>query len=159
LLEKSDIIILILDASRPISDEDTRLLELTEKKNRIIVLNKVDLPGRAVITKELKHIIETSAKTGYGIDKLKEEIKKRVKDLINIDSGDRLFFTTRQILALKKLQSVITECINFILTQSPAIDIVSTLLHSGIKICQEITGDITNDEIINGIFKNFCIGK
>lgn len=76
-IEEADLIILILDTSRDIDEEDKRIIEAIEDKNYIVLLNKVDLEKKISenIVNSLRNKIEISAKTGEGIEKLKEEIK------------------------------------------------------------------------------------
>lgn len=78
-IEEADLIILMLDASRYIDEEDSRIINKIKNRKYIVLLNKMDLKDIKIqeeILKNLSNIINISAKTGEGIDILKDEVKK-----------------------------------------------------------------------------------
>ena len=98
LIDEAELVLLILDASCPLSEEDKYLLEKTKDKKRIIIMNKIDLN---LNNSYMDDVIKISAKNNEGI----EEIKDAIKELFNVGtfmSKNLTFFTNvRQISLLK----------------------------------------------------------
>ena len=98
LIDEAELVLLILDASCPLSEEDKYLLEKTKDKKRIIIMNKIDLK---LNNSYMDDVIKISAKNNEGI----EDIKDAIKELFNVGtfmSKNLTFFTNvRQISLLK----------------------------------------------------------
>lgn len=149
-VEESDLILFVYDSSKGIDDEDKKVLELLKDKNYILVANKSD------ITKTSDGAISVSAKTGDGVDELKELLKKKVCD-IEPESLD--FVTnTRQQECLKKARKSIDQAL--LASQLRELqDLISIDVKSALLALDELTGELITDDILNNIFDNFCIGK
>lgn len=160
-INKSDLVILMLDLSREIDNDDREIIEYVKDKKYIILLNKSDLNGKINIDdiKELNphYIIETSAKTGYGLDKLKECIKELFFKG-EVKSKDILITNTRHKEALIKAKQ---SCIQGLeaLRNTAAIDLASIDIRNAWANLGEITGDTLQEDIIDKIFSEFCLGK
>ncbi|MGL4874344.1 MAG: tRNA uridine-5-carboxymethylaminomethyl(34) synthesis GTPase MnmE, partial [Clostridium sp.] len=78
-LEEADLVVLMIDTSRPIDEEDKEIIESVKDKNTIVLLNKVDLEEKIDrdVLKDFENFIQISAKTGFGI----EDLKKKIKDM------------------------------------------------------------------------------
>jgi len=76
-IDEADLVVLMLDSSRPLEDEDREIIENVKDKKYVVLMNKNDLEKKISDEdiKELKNIIYISAKTGFGIDELKEKVK------------------------------------------------------------------------------------
>lgn len=108
ILEQADLILLVLDGSRPADEFDRQMIKTLHSKNVIRVLNKSDLPSRldcSGLPKALSNIVRVSAAEGTGIEGLKEEIR-RTLGTSNFDSHQPVCFTDRQEDLLKKLCKV-----------------------------------------------------
>lgn len=160
-IEEADFIILMLDASRNLDNKDLDIIRHIKSKKYIILLNKTDLPRKinSVDFKELssKYIIDVSAKTGFGIDKLKMIIKELFfKGEIKMQ--DLIITNTRHKAALIKAKSNCEDAINA-LKNTAAIDLASIDIRNAWYNLGEITGDTLEEDLIEKIFKNFCLGK
>ena len=157
VIENSNLIILILNSNEQLTEEDKYLLELITNKNSIIVLNKIDLPTNI---EEINHenIVKISAEYNIGID----DLKNKIKYLFNIDkieTTDMNYITSaRSIGLLKKAQDILKEVIN-----KTRQGIEPYLLEIDIKeawnILGEIIGATYKEEMLDEMFKRFCLGK
>lgn len=160
-IEGADVVLVLLDVSRPLDSEDLSVLELTKEKKRIIVLNKSDL--KQVIKKcdydkyiENDIVVNTSVIDGSGLEQLKEEI-------INIcarrgTENSVMLSNIRHITAVSRAQEALKNAKNTLLSGMPmdlcAIDVSFALEELG-----QITGISVSEDIVDRIFKEFCVGK
>jgi len=123
ILEQADIVLLVLDASRPIEELDDQITNRLNDKKVITVLNKSDLPARFDTSRlpgTLSNSVQISAKEGTGIESLSEKIR-RTSGVAEFDAQQSVCFTSRQENLLKQLKntkskqqatSIITELLN-----------------------------------------------
>lgn len=162
-IEEADLVIVMMDGSRPLSDEDTEVIASTKNKKRIILVNKCDLEATNCIDEAKKIVgddvvIEVSAKTGVGIDVLCEEIKK-VYNLGKLSASDGAIITNmRHKTALIKADEALGRVVEAIDMNMPS-DIASIDINLAIDALGEITGETVSDDIVTAIFHNFCVGK
>ena len=158
-IEEADLVILMLDTSRALDDEDRVIIDAINDKKYIALLNKVDLEcklSEEVIT-SLNRTIEISAKTGFGIENLKEEIKNLFFNG-EIDSEIIIISNTRHKQALdRSLEdcNLALEKINL----NEYLDLISIYITSAMRALGEITGDELEEDLLNKIFSEFCCGK
>ena len=158
ILEQADITILVLNNNEKLTKDDKKLLEKIEKQKAIIFINKVDLDSKIEDLETSKKILYGSTKTNRGLDDLKEEILKSFS-LEDMSYKDLSFlFNTRQISlakqALKSINHVMEENKNDIPVDMLAIDIKDAWENLG-----KIIGEAYEEELVDNIFKRFCLGK
>ena len=162
LAENADLIIAIFDITENINEEDNEILNIIKNKNSIIVLNKIDIQENnnimeSKLQKLSKPIIKISAKNNEGVDILYDEIEKMF-NLDKITNNNEILITNeRHKNQISKAIKSIDEAIN-IINVMPT-DIVSICIKSALEDLGEITGKNVSENIINEIFKNFCLGK
>jgi tRNA modification GTPase len=158
-IEEADLIILMLDTSRDIDDDDKVIIEKIKNRKYIVLLNKVDLDTKISqdIINDLEHKIYISLKTGSGIDKLKSEIK----DLFfngKISSESLIISNTRHKQALyRALENCDVALIK--IKSNEYLDLISIYITAAMKALGEITGDELEEDVLNKIFSEFCVGK
>ena len=158
LIDKVDLVILVLNNNEKLSDDDKKLLELTNNKTRIIVLNKIDLDKKINLPKGLKNVIETSMLEDKGIELLKNEIEKLYK-LEKIKTKDQTYLSnTRQLSLAKRALEELSDAEKALKNKVP-IDMIEIDLKKSLETLGEIIGLNYQDEIIDNLFKNFCVGK
>ena len=158
LIDKVDLVILVLNNNEKLSDDDKKLLELTNNKTRIIVLNKIDLDKKINLPKGLKNVIETSMLEDKGIELLKNEIEKLYK-LEKIKTKDQTYLSnTRQLSLAKRALEELNDAEKALKNKVP-IDMIEIDLKKSLETLGEIIGLNYQDEIIDNLFKNFCVGK
>jgi len=155
LLREADGAILILDGARPLEPADHTLINLLNARNKVVVINKIDLPLE-LDPEEVKSLtgeapLLISAKKRQGLDSLKDALKKK---FILKQPALSLYINSRQRIALKKAEEHLLRAL-----ESEAPEIVAQELREAILALEEILGKITPREVLNNIFSRFCIGK
>ena len=153
-INQADIVLLLLDGSRELSKEDKENIKLVQDKKVIVVINKTDLPNK-LETINLP-TLSVSAKTGVGIEELKQKILDSVLDK-DFVKNDIVLTNKRHLVAVKQALEIIDNAIQNIYNVSldcTALDVKSVWFKLG-----EITGETTDEDIIDAIFSKFCLGK
>lgn len=162
-LDDAEFVLLVINQSEPLTDEDLDLIEISKHKQRVVILNKTDLDEQidreklqAVIGDDL--IIETSAVNNQGIDKLEQAIA----DIFfegHIESPDATYISnTRQIAHLNAVDQSLDDVIAGLEAGMP-VDLVQIDVTNAWQELGEITGDTYKDELLDELFSNFCLGK
>lgn len=161
LAEKADLILLLLDASLPLSDEDRQVLSLLKKQPVFIIVNKTDLPQVLNIDDLEKYntktpVMRISVQDGTGIDDLVSAIREMVY------SGGAVTRTVvsnvRHIHLLRQAVGRLIEARSAIAASLPP-DCIVVDLRAAWEILGEINGQTAGEELLEQIFSRFCIGK
>jgi len=170
---KSSIVLLLVDATEKVADIAQAVKKVKEKigatdKKLIVIVNKMDRLNDSTIEQEINQSlynlldkqdvrIKISAKTGENVEKLIDELLS-VVNLAALNQNEVIVTNARHYEALEKASVALQRAIDGLNTGITgdflAMDIRETLHYLG-----EITGEITTDEVLGNIFKNFCIGK
>lgn len=160
-VKDADLIILMLDASRELDIEDLEIIDFIKDSKYMVLLNKSDLPNK-INKADLKvlnseYIIDVSAATGEGINVLKDTIKVLFFKG-EITSSNAMITNIRHKQALLKAKE---SCIYALeaLKNTQAIDLASIDIRNAWSSLGEITGETIEEDIIDKIFSEFCIGK
>ncbi|WP_291579752.1 tRNA uridine-5-carboxymethylaminomethyl(34) synthesis GTPase MnmE [Clostridium sp. UBA6640] len=160
-INEADLIILILDNSRAIEEEDKEIIEHIKDKKYIVLLNKIDLDGKInkddLISLNSDYIFNVSIKTGENIEKIKECIKELFFKG-EIATNDIIITNTRHKEALFRAKENIESAIDA-LKNTFAIDLASIDIRNAWTILGQITGNTLEENIIDKIFSEFCLGK
>lgn len=160
-INEADLIILILDNSRAIEEEDKEIIEHIKDKKYIVLLNKIDLDGKInkddLISLNSDYIFNVSIKTGENIEKIKECIKELFFKG-EIATNDIIITNTRHKEALFRAKENIESSIDA-LKNTFAIDLASIDIRNAWTILGKITGNTLEENIIDKIFSEFCLGK
>jgi len=155
----ADLVIVMLDRSRPLSDEDRDVLSSTANQRRVIALNKSDLPpadaGAHLSGADAR--VEISATTGAGIDRLIEEIAATLNASEPLRDQPQIT-NTRHIVLLERGRAAIDRAIRALEAEVPE-EFPLLDLQEAAHALQEITGKRTSDDLLHHIFARFCIGK
>ncbi len=160
-IEEADLIIFMLDSSATLDKKDLEIIDYIKNKKYIVLLNKTDLPRKihegSLKTINPEFIIEISAKNGFGIDKLKTKIKNLFfKGEIKLN--DYVITNTRHKAALIKARKSLVDALEA-LKNTSAIDLASIDVRNAWYALGEVTGDTLEEDLIDKIFKKFCLGK
>ena len=161
-LKVAEVVLLVVDTSKALDDEDRYIASLVREKKHILVLNKIDLAPEVQakdITAQLQiepvEIVKTSAKLHTGIGELQDAIIGATA--VSLKEAEFLV-NERHYDVLIKARDALERCIETVRTgltnEFIAIDLKEALNRLG-----EITGETTTDDILNMIFSRFCIGK
>ena len=152
LIHKADLVLLVLDGSQPLTQEDKDLLELSEDTNRIIVINKKDQG----VLNDIQGI-SISAKD-HDIDPLIQKIKSMFELGEITSSQDDILANARQIQLLEKANQSLKSAIEAMKQQIPT-DLIVTDLYESWESLKEILGERAKEDLLDELFKRFCIGK
>lgn len=159
LIDKANLIIVVLNSSEELTDNDKFILDKVKDKNPIIVLNKNDLPSKIDKSKlDFKHIVSTNTNTLDGIEPLKEEIKSMFK-LSEIKEDDYTYLANERQLSLAKQALKSLSQAKVSLESDEPVDIIEIDLKEVFDILGSITGESYSDELLDELFANFCVGK
>lgn len=159
LAEQADLILLMFDGSRELSDEDKELIELVKGKKVITLVNKLDLENR-LDTSQLNGLepIGISVKNDDGINKIFEKIKAMfMTGNININS-DTVISGERNKASLINAKTYLENVLETVENRMPE-DFISMDLTEAYQALGEITGETLEEDIIDKIFSEFCLGK
>ena len=154
-LAEAELVLLVLDESNDLSNEDIELLNITKNKNRLIIGNKIDLNRRNELSEKT---IEISSLTGQGIDELKREIYNMfIKEDI-AKTSDLIISSSRHISILKKALESLKNA-NMSAINNEFVDMIEIDLKDAYRSLGEIIGESSPDELLDELFNKFCLGK
>ncbi len=148
-LRKAQLVIVVLDAGREPDEEDEKLLQMTENKNRIIVYNKNDLHP-------LEGVLSISALQG-DIEALTDAIRKKYRDELSAAETDTLN-NERQIGLAMTAERAMQDAVSA-LENGMELDLVTIDLQKSWTALKEITGEAGREDLLDEIFSRFCLGK
>ena len=156
----ADIVLLTLDNSELLTEDDRRLLAEVPAERRIIALNKTDIAASLGETADesLTDAISISALTGNGLDELRQRIFTHLSGDAAIERDDILVTDARQQQAIRAALAELTEARDLIVIGELE-EIILLKLHGGLAALGQITGETLMDDILGQIFSTFCIGK
>ena len=161
-IENADLVLLVLDASRELENEDREVIEEIQNHNKktIVLLNKIDLERKIELEEfNLENILEISAKDNIGIEDMEERIYSYIVEENVEDSSEKLIITNiRHKTALEKTKDAIRNIFETIDAGMP-MDLISVDLKEALDSLSEITGEISSEDILDHVFGNFCVGK
>lgn len=161
-IEKADLILLLLDSSQDLTQEDRDLLAYTAGKKRIIVLNKTDLGAKLsaeqIAEETGSDVITTSILQKENLDGLENLIKKLFFKGIENSNDQVLVTNQRQAGLLAKAKQQLADVETGLESGMP-LDLVQIDFTGAWETLGEITGESAPDELINDLFSQFCLGK
>ncbi|WP_285123970.1 tRNA uridine-5-carboxymethylaminomethyl(34) synthesis GTPase MnmE [Lactococcus petauri] len=157
-LEEADLVLLVLDASSPLTPKDLELLELSSSTNRIVLLNKTDLPEKIELEKLPKDFIRISALKNENLDAVEKQIRAlffsgeiEAKDATTLSNARHIGLVEQALDALKEA--------NRGLAMGLPVDLIQVDVTRCWQLLGEITGEAAPDELITQLFSQFCLGK
>ncbi|MFK4895179.1 tRNA uridine-5-carboxymethylaminomethyl(34) synthesis GTPase MnmE [Lactococcus petauri] len=157
-LEEADLVLLVLDASSPLTPKDLELLELSSSTNRIVLLNKTDLPEKIELKKLPKDFIRISALKNENLDAVEKQIRAlffsgeiETKDATTLSNARHIGLVEQALDALKEA--------NRGLAMGLPVDLIQVDITRCWQLLGEITGEAAPDELITQLFSQFCLGK
>jgi tRNA modification GTPase len=167
-IRAAELVLAVFDASRPLDQEDKKICSELAEKRLIPVLNKVDLPIMVSSTDWQNRLglggpVRLSAKLGTGLSDLRERIKAVVfgETLLPTSqeqSGGIIISRVRHRDALMKAEQSLGQARDGLSDGLP-LDLVAVDLHAALDHIDEITGHVTSEDVLDRVFRDFCIGK
>ncbi len=156
LIDKADLVLFLLNNNEDITSEDKNIINQLKNKNHIIVINKCDLTKKLDLNDN--DCVYISAKENIGIDNLKNKIKE-LYNLEKIETEDLSYLSSaRSISLLKQAMQSLKNADKGIDDNYP-IDMVEIDIKDSWNILGEIIGETYEEELIDQLFSQFCLGK
>ena len=151
--------LLVLNAAEKLTEQDRTLLELSQNSNRIILLNKTDLPEVIEVDELPSDVIRISVLKNQNIDLIEERINQLFFDNANIIEQDATYLSNARHISLIEKAVESLQAVNDGLELGMPVDLLQVDLTRCWEILGEITGDAAPDELITQLFSQFCLGK
>lgn len=159
LINEADLVLVVLNGNEELTSEDLEILDKTKDKTSIVVINKSDLSQK--INKDLltnRIVVESTTTNEFGLENLKSKIIKMF-NLDQISTLDQTYLNNaRQLSLAKKALSSLEEAEKSSINNVP-VDLIQIDLMDAFTKLGEIIGITYSEEVINNLFKNFCVGK
>jgi tRNA modification GTPase len=156
-ITEADMALVVLDGSRPLDADDSRVLSLVREIPHLIVINKCDLDEKIVLDSKHDRVIRLSAKTGVGIPDLEAAFSTFVG---NTSGGtpEAILTNARQRDAVVSAAESLERAGKSMMESTPP-EIVLIDLYSALSELNALTGEVLTEDILDRVFSKFCIGK
>ena len=154
LIKQADIVLFLVDSSRTFSKEDEEIFENVKNSKYIVLKTKSDLESKN--DKTFENEISISTESGDGIESLKNKILE-LTQISSIPTDSVIITNERHKDALSRAKKALDTAAKNISLDT--LDLVSIDIKEAYNAIGEITGNTTSEEIIDAIFKKFCLGK
>ncbi len=162
-MAEADLVLIVIDQSRPLGEEDKEIIRQAGGKHGLVALNKIDLPS--ALSRETRAeafapfpVVETSALTGQGI----EQLQQQVVDVIT--RSDAMPTCSEAVPNLRHRNALVEASEAFHASRNKAeegapMEIVALELKTGIDALSEIIGETASEDVLDAVFSQFCLGK
>jgi len=157
-IELADLVLLVIDVSEPVRESDREIISSIGDRIVLVVGNKCDLPQKASLDEVKWETVFISALTGDGLAELEER-------MVNLVLGGRVFVSdaamvnnSRHKNALERAEQNLSQSLSDIEAGVPD-DFITIDLTGALNALGEITGETVQEELLDTIFSNFCVGK
>ena len=158
LLEEADLVLAVFNINEELSKEDKELLAKLNKDKTIIVLNKDDLANKINKSNfDFSHVVSTNTNSLEGIDSLKDEIAKMFS-LDMLEETDTFLANNRQLTCANKALETLLKIRENIKSDLP-LELIEIDLQEVLNELGTITGEVYDEELLDTLFENFCVGK
>jgi len=163
-IERSDIVLLMLDASSPINEEDLHIIRFVEGKKKIAIINKIDLSADTTLKKRLAPLFKGDTVVEISVEK-KTNIDLLERSIIDMVYSGKYAQGEGAILTNARHKELLDKAFDNMLSVSRAVkdaahpELIAVDLKEAIFNLGLIVGRSASDDIMDKIFENFCIGK
>lgn len=157
-LAAASLVLAVFDCTKPVDDDDIKLLSELKRENTIIIINKTDLEVK-IDTNMFKGFVtvETSAKSGGGYAELSRAIAD-VSGAAMLDPDSAVLMNERQRACAERALNALDEAVSA-LTGGCTMDAVGVCVDDALAALFELTGKRVTNEVTDEIFRRFCVGK
>lgn len=158
-LSEADLVLLVLNASEPLTEQDRTLLDISQNSNRIVLLNKSDLTEQIEREQLPEDVISISVLTNGNIDQIEDRINQLFFDNAGLIEKDATYLSNARHISLIEQALESLKAVNQGLELGMPVDLLQIDMTRAWEILGEITGDAAPDELITQLFSQFCLGK
>ena len=157
-IELADLVLAVFDITKPLDNDDKKLLELVKHKNTVVILNKSDMGNSADISAFAGfRTVVTSAVNGGGYEALCSTIAD-IAGTAGLDPESAVLINERQRACAERALNGINEAISA-LNDGNTVDAVGVCVDDALAALLELTGRRVTNEVSDEIFRKFCVGK
>ena len=162
-IQSADLVLLILDHSAPLQEQDRILMEQLRSARVLVVVNKADLEGQIDLSVPqaifgVLNVVKVSALDAKSVHGLEAKIEQVILKDKKIDSHGLLISNVRHIKALKETQDLLHNACR-LLSENTSLEFISEEIKSAVNQLDAITGRNIDEDLLERIFSEFCIGK
>jgi len=161
-MDRADLVLLVMDGSEPLGEDDLQLLATVPEASTILVLNKDDLPAgiekEALLQWGSRPLVWVSAALGTGLEALKSAVSEMIWSGRSLQSSGVVVTNLRHKMALERARDAVAGGRGAV-AQGLTEEYVASDLREALDSLADIVGLTLNTDIINRVFENFCIGK
>ena len=163
-LSSAQLVLNVVDATTGLTAEDEAVFQASTGRERIVVVNKIDAVKRPVDQEKLDElsgklpVVYVSALNGTGLEKLREAITEKVFKGVVLRPEEVVVSRVRHREAVARFVKSVEAAIDGLTSGLPD-DLVSLDLRAGAGALGEITGETVTEDVVEGIFRDFCVGK
>jgi tRNA modification GTPase len=160
-IDQADLILFVVDTTRPFDSEDQTILDAVANSNVIVVLNKCDLPPVAILPDLINQYsqINISASSGDGVETLKDSIRTRFLHQSSVDNREFVAISRSRHRDSLATATKLLDTVRANLLHGHNLELLSVDIREALSAVCSVTGECANDEILDVIFSSFCIGK
>jgi tRNA modification GTPase len=157
-LAEADVVMVVLDASVPLREDERELIASLEGRRAMVVRNKADLNTGADVAPELPlPFVTTSALSGDGMQTLRDALAESVRNPAG-ESESGILTSLRQFEAVSGAMAALDKAKGAVAEKTPH-EMLLLDLYAALRQLDGLTGETTAEDILNRIFSTFCIGK
>jgi len=162
-INSADLVLLVLDHSRPLDDQDMLLMEQLKSSQVLAVVNKKDLEGRMdmAVPRNMfsqARVLMISALEPGSIQELETKIVDLISKAKDLDTHGLLISNIRHIKALEDAQKNLRDACR-LMNENTSLEFISEEIKSAVNQLDAITGRNIDEDLLDRIFSEFCIGK
>jgi tRNA modification GTPase len=162
--EQADLLIAVFDSSRSLDDEDAAVIELVRGRRGVALLNKRDL-SQQILAADLRNqrlllpILDFCALTGDGMSLCRETLAREIEELAGSGITNEVMITReRHHAALGRTLEALKSALDALTSYMPP-EIVAVDIALAAELLGSITGEVSSEDVLDAIFREFCIGK
>jgi tRNA modification GTPase len=162
-IKSADLVLLVLDHSCPLEEQDRMLMEQLKAARVLAVINKMDLDGQIDIAVPKKifgreHVVKVSAFAAPSIQELEAKIEEVICQGKDMDTHGILVSNIRHIKALEAAKENLQSACR-LMDQNASLEFISEEIKAAVNQLDAITGRNIDEDLLDRIFSEFCIGK
>lgn len=160
-IPQADLVLFVLDASRPFETEDQQIFDALAGSRTIAVLNKNDLPRSLELPSALAGLsLQTiCAQSGEGVDRLKEQVRTSFLETIHLDNREFVSISRARHRDVLTSADAVLERVEAGLVLQTGLELLALDLREALNAIGSVTGQVSTDDVLDMIFSSFCIGK
>ena len=157
---QAELVLIVIDSSTGVGEEDRAVLQEVTDQKHLCVLNKCDLPLQVQVSdvENIGACVRVSARTGEGMDELRDAMRRCVLRG-DFEPGESIVVSrARHHEALGRAKDSIENALHSV-TNQPSGEVIALDIRSSLDSLGEMTGEVSGEDVLDHIFREFCIGK